>query len=145
MTKIVFEESFISCYLNTTVPVLAHRWKAHPSSEDFRSTLIRMINLFKELKKEYPLLTWCGDTTNLGVLSLDTQSWLTEKWSAMMVEAKVTYHALIVPKDVFAKFAMNKFKNNLDGHHREQIVINQFADEQSAYHWLQTCTSTLVE
>jgi len=141
MTKIIFEENFVVCYLNPTVPVLAHRWKAHPSSESLRSTLIKMIILFKELKKEYPQLTWSGDTTNLGVLSLDTQSWLTEKWTPMMVQAGVKYHALVVPKDVFAKFAMNKFKNKVDGQHGEEIVINQFADEQSAYQWLKKCAS----
>lgn len=144
MTKILFEESFIVCYLDANVPVLAHRWKAHPTSENFRSTLIRMIDLFKEIKKEYPHLTWCGDTTHLGVLSLDTQSWLTEKWSTIMVEAEVKYHALVVPKDVFAKFAMNKFKNNLDGNHKEEIIICQFADEKSANQWLQKCISAIV-
>jgi hypothetical protein len=136
MTKILFEESFITCFLNPEVPVLAHRWKAHPSSSDFRATLIRMLTLFKELKREHPQLTWCGDTTHLGVLSLETQAWLTDKWSDMMVEAGVKYHALVVPKDVFAKFAMNKFKNNLNDHHSSEIIINQFADEPSAFQWL---------
>ena len=141
MTKILFEESYIVCYLNPEVPVLAHRWKSHPTSGDLRAALMRMITHFKELKKEYPQLTWCGDTTNLGVISMDTQSWLTQQWPDIMVEAGLKYHALVVPKDVFAKFAMNKFKNNLDDHHSEQIIINQFADESSAFEWLQKCVS----
>ncbi|QHT71084.1 hypothetical protein GXP67_32740 [Rhodocytophaga rosea] len=141
MTKILFEENFIVCYFNPEIPVLAHRWKSHPSSSDLRAALMRMITHFKELKKNHPQLTWCGDTTNLGVISLDTQAWLTKEWPGIMVGAGIKYHALVVPKDVFAKFAMNKFKNNLDDHHGEQIVISQFADESSAFQWLRHSVS----
>jgi hypothetical protein len=139
MVKTIFEESFIICYLDDSIPVLTHRWKSHASSENFRSTLIRLSETFKVLKKEYPDLAWAGDTTNLGVLSLETQGWLKEKWTGILLEAGVKYHALIVPKDVFAKFAMSKFKDNMENHHKEEIILQQFGDEKTANEWLRSC------
>jgi hypothetical protein len=131
----MFEEPFIECYLDDSVPVLAHFWKKHPNKDEFKAALLKMIDHFKSQKKLYHNLTWCGDTTNLGVLSLETQNWLNEKWSGIMVEAGVKYHALIVPKDVFAKHAMKKFKDSID-HTKDELIIAHFMDEPSAFEWL---------
>jgi hypothetical protein len=135
MKKQVFEEPFIECYLDESVPVLAHYWKRHPNKDEFQSALLKMIDHFKAIRKNHPNLTWCGDTTNLGVLSLETQNWLNEKWSGIMTEAGVKYHALVVPKDVFAKHAMKKFKASID-HNIEAFEIAHFMDEASALEWL---------
>ncbi|MES2732568.1 MAG: hypothetical protein V4714_12495 [Bacteroidota bacterium] len=139
MIKTIFEERLISCYLDDSIPVLTHRWKSHATAEKFRAILIQLSETFKELKQEYPDLTWAGDTTNLGALSLETQGWLKENWTPILIEAGVKYHALIVPKDVFAKFAMNKFKDNLTHHHKKEIILQQFPDEDTANEWLRSC------
>ncbi|MBC7923143.1 MAG: hypothetical protein H7Z75_18850 [Ferruginibacter sp.] len=141
MVKTLFEESFVICYLDDGIPVLSHRWKTPTNAENFRHALMRMIGLFKALKKEYPNLTWLGDTNHLGVLSMETQTWLKESWTAHLLDGGVHYHALVVPKDVFAKFAMKKFKDNLTSHHPGEIVIEHFADEPTANHWLRQCVA----
>ena len=139
MKKQIFEEPYLECYLEDSVPVLAHRWKSHPNKDEFKSSLMKMIEHFKALRKDHPALTWCGDTTNLGVLSLETQNWLNEEWSQIMVKAQLKYHALVVPKDVFAKHAMKKFKDSIDSGHKEEIVISYFTEETAAFNWLKDC------
>ncbi len=143
MVKTLFEESYITCYFDDSIPVLAHRWKGHVSNENFRAVLMRMVATFKQLKEEYPTLAWLGDTTHLGVLSLDTQAWLKEKWTPILLEAGVRHHALIVPKDVFAKFAMNKFKDNIDAHHTDMLA-GHFPDEKMANEWLRKSLLSLI-
>lgn len=143
MEKKIFEESYISCTLNDSIPVLSHCWLSHTSADNFRNALIRMADTFKELKKTYPNLTWLGDTTHLGVLSLETQTWLKERWTDYMFNAGVRQHALIVPKDVFAKFAMNKFKDNADAKHHD-LQTGHFTDEKSALAWLKKCLEEMA-
>jgi hypothetical protein len=144
MVKTVFEENYITCYFDDSIPVLSHRWKGHVSNENFRAALMRIIDTFKQLKKEYPTIAWLGNTTDLGILSLDTQSWLRDKWTPILIQAEVRHHALVVPKDVFAKFAMNKFKDNADAHHQDSIITGHFPDEKLAHEWLRKLQPALV-
>ena len=139
MVKTLFEESFLICYLDDGVPVLSHRWKTHTNGENLRHSLIRMINLFKTLKKEYPSLTWLGDTNHLGVLPPETQTWLEENWTSHLLDGGVHYHALVVPRDTFANAPKNP-KDNLDPHQRD-IVMAYFTDEPTANQWLRQCVA----
>lgn len=140
MIKQIFEESYIVCSFDDSVPVLSHRWLAQANAANFRNSLIRMAGVFKELKVQYPNLTWLGDTTNLGVLSLETQAWLNDFWLPYMLEVGIRYHALVVPKDVFAKFAMNKFKDKAAAKSQE-IQAHHFAEERLALEWLRKCVA----
>jgi hypothetical protein len=135
MVKQIFEESYIVCSFDDSVPVLSHRWVTHTNAENLCNALIRMADIFKELKLQYPNLTWLGDTTNLGVLSLETQAWLSDFWIPYMLEAGIRHHALVVAKDVFAKYAMNRFQDNVAAVSQE-VEMHHFAEERLALEWL---------
>ena len=135
MIEVQFEDKHITCYFDDSIPVLSHRWKGFVNAENFTSTLTRMIELYTKLKEIYPNLTWLGDTTNLGALNSETQLWLKEVWPGIMESAGVKKHALIIPANLFAKLAMDKFVGNLQTRH-QAIEIKYFTDEVSANEWL---------
>ncbi|MBC7914064.1 MAG: hypothetical protein H7Y07_08075 [Pyrinomonadaceae bacterium] len=130
-----FEDKHIICYFDDAIPVLSHRWKGFVNADYFRDTLLRMIDLYTQLKEQYPTISWLGDTTSLGALSSDAQAWLKDVWPGVMQSAGVKKHALIVPENLFAKIAMDRFVGNLQSSH-QGIVIQYFTDELSANEWL---------
>ena len=135
MIKTQFEEDFVICYFDDSIPVLSHRWKRFIDAEHMQAALLRMIALYSELKIEYPNISWLGDTRTMGVLSLEYQKWLEDTWPGIMESAGIKKHALIIPENLFAKLAMDKFVKNIKASHHN-IIIQYFKDEESANEWL---------
>lgn len=66
------------------------------------------------MKKTILGLHWLADTQELSILPLDDQKWLDEVWNdTIFVKAGVRSHAVIVGNDVFARYAMEKFKKTM--------------------------------
>jgi hypothetical protein len=103
-----------------------------------------MTNLFSEVYNEYvkhkksnPVLHWLGDARLMGVLSLEDQSWLDKVWNEMLfVKAGVKTHAVIIGTDIFAKYAMEKFKKSMLAKYADQnLLMETFPDKEAAYKW----------
>ncbi|MDN5201625.1 hypothetical protein QQ008_09640 [Fulvivirgaceae bacterium BMA10] len=135
--KELFNEEYLECHFDKSSSIVYHIWKRDPTSEQFRSGLLRVYNLYGELSKDHGYLHWLADTQHLTVVSLEDQKWLDETWNELLfVEGGVKSHAVIVGDDVFAKYAMNKFKIAMQEKYADQeIQLETFTDEQSAYDW----------
>ncbi|MES2734138.1 MAG: hypothetical protein V4714_20490 [Bacteroidota bacterium] len=135
MIKVQFEEKYVTCYFDDTIPVLGHEWKGFVNGENMKNTMLRMVDIFTELRKEYPNLTWLGNTTDMSAIAVVYQQWLKEDWPIMMKEKGINKHALVIPKNMFAKTAMDKFVEDLTKNH-QNIKIRPFHDLESANEWL---------
>jgi hypothetical protein len=135
MIKVQFEEKFVTCYFDDSIPVLGHEWKGFVNGENMKSTMLRMVDIFSELRKDYPNLTWLGNTTDMSAIATVYQQWLKEDWPDLMKAKGIHKHALIVPKNVFAKTAMDKFVDDLVKNH-QNILIRPFTNVQEANAWL---------
>lgn len=135
--KTLFEEEFLVCHFDEEHKILYHVWLDKIKGDAFRNTLLKILEYYKSLKKEYPILHWLGDTRNLSVLPLTDQKWLDEIWNELLfVDAGVKTHAVIIGEDAFAKYAMEKFKKTMNEKYAQQnIKLETFKDEASAYMW----------
>ncbi len=133
----LFEEEFLVCKFDEDNKILYHIWLDKAKGEAFRNSLLKVLNHYKTLKSDHPVLHWLGDTRNLSVLPLDDQKWMDETWNELLfVDAGVKTHAVIIGDDAFARYAMDKFKNTMNQKYASKnIILETFKDETAAYNW----------
>jgi hypothetical protein len=76
----------------------------------------------------------------MGVVTIDDQGWLQKVWNDMLfIKAGVKSHAVIIGNDVFAKYAMEKFKTSMQELYADKnLRLETFPDKDSAYKWFQS-------
>ncbi len=139
--KKLFARDYLECFFDEDSMVLFHVWLRKPTSQEFMDGLTSVCNEFINYKNQHgTLLNWLGDTRNVGVLSIEVQGWLEKVWNEMLfVKAGVKIHAVIIGNDVFAKYAMEKFKNNMNTKYAGQnLYLETFVDKEAAYKWFES-------
>src|SRR5688572_19146564 len=113
--KSLFKETCVECFLDSEARVLYHIWNSKPTSPQFRDGLTKVFHEYQKHKTQFDTpLHWLADTRSMGVLNLDDQGWLQKVWNDMLFnKAGVKSHAVIIGNDVFAKYAMEKFKTSM--------------------------------
>ena len=144
--RTIFTNDYLECYLDEENGVLIHIWIRKPNSEEFKNGLIKVYETYVSEKGNYQLLHWLGDTRKMGVVSLDDQHWLDNVWNEMLfVKAKVRTHAVIIGDDIFSKYAMEKFRDEMLSQFEEQdIHLETFIDKDGAYEWFKSMEKVLV-
>ena len=135
-----FENEFVICELDESLPVLKHRWKKAPPGNVFRDNLVKIQQQYVELSKTHSKLAWLADTQLLGEVDEETEKWFSEVWDDLLFDkARVKYHAVILGEDLFDEYPMEKFKMDAEKKFQQQEVqLGVFSDEEEAYDWLRT-------
>jgi len=138
MVKAVYENEFVICELDDSLPVLRHRWKTSPPDKEFQNNLLRILNEYKNLKKAYPSIAWLADTTLLGELDEDTEHWLVKVWEGLLFDNTVVkIHAVILGSSIFADYPMEKFKHDAElKFEKFDVHLGVFSNEREAYKWI---------
>lgn len=134
----IFENEFLTCELDDSLPVLRHRWKRATDGEDFRSNLLKVLGEYKKLKNSYSLLAWLADTTLLGELDEETERWLVETWEDLLfAQREVKIHAVILGNSIYADYPMENFKQDAEQKFEEfDVHLGVFSNQQEAYEWI---------
>lgn len=134
----IFENEFVTCEVDDSLPVLRHRWRRETKGEQFKSNLLKILEEYKVLKNSYAQLAWLADTTLLGELDEETNQWLVEVWEELLfVKGGVKIHAVILGSSIFADYPMENFK--LDAEEKFDVLnvhLSVFSNQQEAYHWI---------
>lgn len=138
MVMMIFDNEFLSCELDDSLPVLRHYWKVQPTGEQFRSQLLNVLEEYKKLKPTYEDLAWLADTTELGELDEETETWLVEVWEDLLfVKAGVKIHAVILGESIFADYPMENFKQDAEQKfHAYNVHLGVFSTKEEAYDWI---------
>ena len=134
----IFENDFLTCELDDSLPVLRHRWKRATDGEDFRSNLLKVLEEYKKLKNSYSLLAWLADTTLLGELDEETEQWLVETWEDLLfAQREVKIHAVILGNSIYADYPMENFKQDAEQKFEQfDVHLGVFSSQQEAYEWI---------
>src|SRR3990170_5178182 len=138
MVMRIFDNEFLSCELDDSLPVLRHYWKIAPSGEQFKLNLLKVLEEYKELSQTFKGLAWLADTTQLGELDEETEAWLVEEWEDLLfVKAGVKIHAVILGESIFADYPMENFKRDAEQKFQDYNVhLGVFSNEGEAYSWI---------
>ena len=134
----IFDNEFVTCELDDSLPVLRHRWKHELSGEDFKSNLLKILEEFKKIKNSYARLAWLADTTLLGELDEDTERWLVEVWEDLLfAQSDVKIHAVILGKNIFADYPMENFQKDAEQKFQAfNVHLDVFSSQKDAYTWI---------
>ena len=138
MVERIFDNEFLLCELDDSLPVLRHYWKKAPSGEQFRSNLLKVLEEYKPLSLSFKELAWLADTTELGELDEKTETWLVEEWEDLLfVKADVKIHAVILGESIYADYPMENFKQDAEEKFQTYNVhLGVFSDQEEAYSWI---------
>lgn len=134
----IFDNEFVTFQLDDSLPVLMHRWKQAPPSEEFEFTLKRILDEYKIRVKTYPTLAWLVDAALLGELDEKVEKWLVEEWERMLFEdAGVRIHAVILGQSIYADYPMEKFKQDAEAKFEKfNVHLGVFSNQREAYEWI---------
>lgn len=140
MIQLVFQNEYVTCELDDSLPVLKHRWKVEPPGEIFRANLMAIQERYIDLAKSYDNLAWLADTQLLGEVDQETEEWFANVWEDLLfVKAGVKFHGVILGDDFFAEYPMEKFKLNAEEKFTTLgVQLAVFTDEEEAYEWIKT-------
>ena len=140
MVRLVYENEYVICELDDSIPVLKHQWKKETPGIIFRENLVVIQQYFIEYCKDYERLMWLADTELLGEVDQETEDWFINVWEDLLfIKAKVKFHALILGEDLFAEYPMEKFKLHAEEKYKaHKVQLEVFSDEEEAYEWLRT-------
>ncbi len=134
----IFDNEFVTCELDDSLPVLRHNWKFELPGEEFKANLMGILEHYEMLKKTYARLAWLADTTHLGEIDEGVDEWLVNVWEDLLFKkAGVKIHAVILGASIFADYPMEKFKLDAEDKFREYNVhLGVFSNEKEAYDWI---------
>ena len=140
MTLFIFENEFVICELDDSLPVLKHRWKKQTPMVEFRENLIAIQKQYLKLKDSYKNLAWLADTQLLGEVDEETEEWFVNVWDDLLFnQAQVKIHAVILGDDLFAEYPMEKFKTDAEEKFKQvNVQLGVFSNELKAYDWIRT-------
>ena len=136
----LFENEYVICELDPSVPVLKHRWKKAPAGKVFRENLVKIQELYVKQSNLHANLAWLADTQLLGEVDEETERWFSEVWDDLLFnQAGVKIHAVILGEDLFEEYPMEKFK--MDAEEKFKVLgvqLEVFSDQEEAYDWIRT-------
>ena len=134
----IFDNEWVTCELDDSLPVLRHRWKKSPGDPAFRENLMRILEEYKSLKISYEFLGWLADTTLLGELEKETEEWLVKTWEELLfANGAVRIHAVILGASIFADYPMEKFKHDSEEKFKTfDVHLGVFSNQREAYNWI---------
>ena len=134
----IYENEFVKCELDDSIPLLRHRWLSPPPGEEFKFNLLRILEEYIQLKKSYANLAWLADTKLLGELDQDVEEWLVDEWESLLFnKAGVQIHAVILGESIFADYPMEKFKSDSEEKFKtKKIRLGVFESELEAMDWI---------
>ena len=139
MIKKLHETALICVELDEERCILKHTWLAKPGSEAFRSTLLKVLDIYRQNQAAFDNLKWLADTVKLGELTIEDEDWLEDIWDPLIFrEAGVKAHAVILGPDIFADYPMEMFKlSSIQKNSELGVELEVFSDAEKAYKWLE--------
>jgi len=134
----IFDNDFLYCELDDSLPVLRHYWKKATPGEQFKLNLLKVLEEYKVLRQSYKGLTWLADTTQLGELDEKMETWLVEEWEDLLFgNAGVKIHAVILGESIYADYPMENFKQDAEQKFQDYNVhLGVFSNQEEAYSWI---------
>ena len=134
----IFDNEFLYCELDDSLPVLRHYWKTATPGEQFKLNLLKVLEEYKVLRQSYKGLAWLADTTQLGELDEKMETWLVEEWEDLLFgKAGVKIHAVILGESIYADYPMENFKQDAEQKFKDYNVhLGVFSNQEEAYSWI---------
>ena len=111
-------------------------WVDRPSGRDIRGGLEAALDEYVKLRNEVPDAQWVGDTREIGVISQEDQDWINNDWFPRLLETGVRYMAVVAPRSVIAKMAVESIVTRVEG---TALTTNYVETIDEGLEWIASC------
>lgn len=105
-------------------------WKGHIKSDKYKGI---MQTAYDTIIK-YEATQWLSDMTHAGVTSPEYQQWVKNEFIPKCAETGLKRVAVVLAKDVFARFYVDKVKASLG---ENDLLNERFKTREEAHEWLE--------
>jgi hypothetical protein len=97
-----------------TVPCLIAQVHGYMVSDEFRSYMMKGLELVRLKVKEHGKLAWIADLTKSDVFNFEDTEWAREYWHIEAHKAGLGCATFVTPESVFATASLNQFMEKTD-------------------------------
>ncbi len=119
------------------VPCLVGCIDSYMTSEEFRSFMMKGLELIQQKVKEHGKMSWIADLKKSDVFDLADTEWASQYWHVEAHKAGIACAAFVIPDNVFAVTNVEEFMERVD---HAVITSNSFSTLDDAKRW---CSKTL--
>ncbi|PJJ48618.1 hypothetical protein [Hymenobacter chitinivorans] len=110
--------------------LLRWQWRGPIQAAQFQAAFYHLV----ELSEKEKVRRWLVDTTDMPVVGIDEQAWLSETWLPLFARLQVTDIAIILPTSLHNQLVVETVL--ADGQRYDCGEIQFFSDVTSALDWL---------
>jgi|GEM_PF-1294996 hypothetical protein len=131
MENIYFQKPYVTVGFDKTTQAVCVMHHVPQTSSEFRLTILKGIECFKQHMREGDSLSWLSDTRKQGALSQEDILWCSELLKKECI--KLQKMALVMPQSLFGTLTMEQFVNQ---NNQKGIANRVFASVNQAKGWL---------
>lgn len=121
----ILELSFAS-----DVGAVVMAWKGFSGTEHFQAANEHVLDFIKEKRARKMI----ADLRDMRILSLSNQQWLYQNWFPRLINAGVSYIAIVESDDYFNRLTVDNVVQKID----DKLTIKYFNAFLSARYWLKS-------
>jgi hypothetical protein len=87
------------------------KWKGFVSGEDFRSEVVKGLELIKGKKG----VKWLADLSEMGVIAQEDQKWTDQIWFPQAVKEGIKFIAIVRPHKMVSQMSVKNVVMNING------------------------------
>ncbi len=134
--EMLYETKNVQMFIDESVPCLVNIWNGFLPSAEFRNSILKLVELLKEHRPNYPKLHLLADTRTLNVVSRNDIQWVTEEINPLYLENDVHFEAFVLSKDAFGQVAVNHYVTQTLK--QGAFYVQMFDDLEEAKNWLKS-------
>ncbi len=128
--KTVKEFPYLLIIWDDEINSLILQWRGGFSGRNIREGLEAGL---EEYKKHLPQAHWIGDTTNIGVIGLDDQTWIEKEWYPKFLATRVKFMAVVQPSSAVSRLSINNVISRVLG---TKLTVFNCATLEEARQWI---------
>ena len=134
MKKIIYQTAFISLILDSSIPAIYENWQGTVSTDEFKSTLEKKLELFCQYRKDISNLNWIVNLKGLRV-GEEAQAWANHDFHPKLYPSGIRKIAFVVPEDTLYLLENEQLSTHMDN--QNQIALCYFDQLEEVAGWLQ--------
>lgn len=132
MKQTLYQRAFVTIILDTDIPAIYEEWHGSVSTSEFKTTLEKKLELYKELKGQHENLEWMVKLRGLKVAA-QGQTWANEEFHPRLYPAGIKRIAVTIPEEAFHLLNDRQLSAHMDN--KKQIELCYFDDFEDAVAW----------
>ncbi|RSK30224.1 STAS/SEC14 domain-containing protein [Hymenobacter metallilatus] len=114
-------------------------WQGSITNSSFRAAFEHLVHY----SRQQHVKRWLADVSNLPLVGIDEQGWLSEHWLPRFATLHIREVALVLPVSLHNQLVVESIL--ADGRRHSRADIQFFSDVPAALDWLTNANETLVE